>query len=115
MSVKFTTIDENSAGQRLDNFLIKFIKGVPKSHLYRVIRKGEVRVNKGRKKAEYKLKIGDIVRIPPIRVSEQKDNFIPSKFLENILKEVIFEDEFFIAINKPSGIPVHGGSGINFV
>lgn len=114
MSVKFTTIDENSAGQRLDNFLIKFIKGVPKSHLYRVIRKGEVRVNKGRKKAEYKLKIGDIVRIPPIRVSEQKDNFIPGKFLENILKEVVFEDEFFIAINKPSGIPVHGGSGINF-
>ncbi|KAA0446910.1 MAG: 23S rRNA pseudouridine(955/2504/2580) synthase, partial [Candidatus Thioglobus sp.] len=70
MSVSFKTIDEFSTGQRLDNYLLKHLKGVPKSHIYRIIRKGEVRVNKGRKKAEYKLISGDLVRIPPIRISE---------------------------------------------
>ncbi len=70
MSVSFQTVDEFAEGQRLDNYLLKHLKGVPKSHIYRVIRKGEVRVNKGRKKAEYKLQLDDVVRIPPIRVSE---------------------------------------------
>ena len=72
MAVSFQTVDEFSTGQRLDNFLLKILKGVPKSHIYRVIRKGEVRVNKGRKKADYKLQLDDVVRIPPIIVSEKK-------------------------------------------
>ncbi|VVM22745.1 Ribosomal large subunit pseudouridine synthase C (EC [uncultured Gammaproteobacteria bacterium] len=72
MSVQFKTVDEFAVGQRLDNYLLKHLKGVPKSHIYRVIRKGEVRVNKGRKKADYKLQIDDVVRIPPIRVAESK-------------------------------------------
>jgi 23S rRNA pseudouridine955/2504/2580 synthase len=110
--VKFVTIDENSDNQRLDNFLLKTLKGVPKSKVYNIIRKGEVRVNKGRKKAEYKLQIGDIVRIPPVRVSE-KTTTKTNNNLTNIIKNnIIFEDDALLVINKPSGTAVHSGSGI---
>jgi 23S rRNA pseudouridine955/2504/2580 synthase len=113
MTIIFKTVDEFSQGQRLDNYLIKNLKGVPKSHIYRVIRKGEVRVNKGRKKAEYKLQIDDIVRIPPIRVSKSTDIPTSEKLKQLLQESILFEDSGMIIINKPSGLAVHGGSGIN--
>lgn len=113
MSVRFQTVDEAADGQRLDNYLLKHLKGVPKSHIYRVIRKGEVRVNKGRKKAQYKLKDGDVVRIPPIRTASQKPISASNQLTDTLKKSIIFEDDGLIALNKPSGIAVHGGSGIS--
>ena len=113
MSVSFRTVDEFSEGQRLDNYLLKHLKGVPKSHIYRVIRKGEVRVNKGRKKAEYKLCIDDVVRIPPIRVSES-GHVEASDNLKQLLQDaILYEDKGLIIINKPSGLAVHSGSGVS--
>lgn len=114
--VQFVDIDETYAGQRIDNFLITKLKGVPKSAVYRIIRKGEVRVNKGRIKQTYKLKIGDVVRVPPIRVSEDKEPKISSKMqqVQDIEKSIIYEDKTLLVINKPSGIAVHGGSGLSF-
>ncbi len=113
MSVQFKTVDEFSQDQRLDNFLLKNLKGVPKSHIYRIIRKGEVRVNKGRKKAAYKLQLFDVVRIPPVRVA-QTDTVQPSQNLRELLKNaVIFEDDALLILNKPSGIAVHSGSGVS--
>ena len=113
MSVSFQTVDEFSAGQRLDNFLLKHLKGVPKSHIYRVIRKGEVRVNKGRKKAEYKLQLNDIVRVPPVRVSESKPTKVSESLKKLLTASVLYEDKGLLVINKPSGLAVHGGSGID--
>ncbi|MDP2562220.1 23S rRNA pseudouridine(955/2504/2580) synthase RluC [Psychrobium sp. 1_MG-2023] len=113
--VQFVTIDDNHAGQRIDNFLVTFLKGVPKSRVYRILRKGEVRVNKKRIKPVYRLADGDIVRIPPIHVSEEKA--LPNAKLEKIAsleKHIIFEDKYLMVINKPSGIAVHGGSGLKF-
>ena len=103
-------IDEGSEGQRLDNFLLKLLKGVPKTHVYRVIRSGEVRVNKGRADADTRLALGDEVRIPPVRVAEKLDArpAPPREFA------VVFEDEHLIAIDKPAGVAVHGGSGVSF-
>ena len=113
-TVTFHNVDREYAGQRLDNFLIRLLKGVPKSRIYRLLRKGEVRVNKGRAKPEMRLNEGDSVRIAPIRVSQQ-NNEAPSSHLRNRLKHsIIFEDDGFIIINKPSGIAVHGGSGVSF-
>ena len=113
MAVKFQTIDEAAQGQRLDNYLLKHLKGVPKSHIYRVVRKGEVRVNKGRKKADYKLKLGDVVRIPPIRVAERVPTKVSHSLNELLQQSILFEDKGLLVINKPSGLAVHGGSGIN--
>lgn len=113
MSVSFQTVDEFSAGQRLDNFLLKHLKGVPRSHIYRVIRKGEVRVNKGRKKAEYKLQLNDIVRVPPMRVSESKPTKVSESLKKLLTDSVLYEDKGLLVINKPSGLAVHGGSGID--
>lgn len=113
--VQFVTIDADLAGQRIDNFLRTQLKGVPKSMIYRILRKGEVRVNKGRVKPEYKLAANDIVRIPPVRVSEGAP--APSPKLDKIAaleSQILFEDERLIVINKPSGIAVHGGSGLSF-
>ncbi|MDH3326220.1 MAG: 23S rRNA pseudouridine(955/2504/2580) synthase RluC [Gammaproteobacteria bacterium] len=113
-AVQLVTIDEAYAGQRIDNYLITFLKGVPKSHIYRILRKGEVRVNKGRIKQTYKLKVGDIVRVPPIRVSEAKN--VPETLppaLARLKDSIIYEDKDLIVLNKPAGIAVHGGSGIN--
>ena len=102
-------IDEASEGQRLDNFLVKLLKGVPKTHVYRVIRSGEVRVNKGRAGADTRLVLGDEVRIPPVRVAERSEAPAapPREF------PVVYEDEFLIAIDKPAGVAVHGGSGVS--
>lgn len=113
-TVTFHNVDREYAGQRLDNFLIRLLKGVPKSRIYRLLRKGEVRVNKGRAKPEMRLNEGDSVRIAPIRVSQQ-NNEVSGGHLRNRLKQsIIFEDDGFIVINKPSGIAVHGGSGVSF-
>ncbi|MDO6535458.1 23S rRNA pseudouridine(955/2504/2580) synthase RluC [Alteromonas stellipolaris] len=114
-SVRFVTVEPDLAGQRVDNFLRTQLKGVPKSMIYRILRKGEVRVNKGRVKPEYKLVADDVVRIPPVRVSEGTPG--PSPKLDKIAaleSQILFEDERIIVINKPSGIAVHGGSGLSF-
>lgn len=114
-SVKLVQISEQQAGQRLDNFLFTQLKGVPKGHVYKVIRRGEVRVNKGRVKNVYKLKSGDVVRIPPIRqASETEEVTLPAGFLQTIEQQIIYEDKGLLVINKPSGVAVHGGSGLNF-
>lgn len=112
--VQWLTVDEGFDGQRLDNFLIRELKGVPKSHIYRLLRKGEVRVNKGRKRAEYRLKTGDQLRLPPIRLASAKTPAKPGEGLQQLLSESVFyEDDGMLVINKPSGLAVHGGSGIN--
>ena len=115
-SVKMLTISEDEAGQRIDNYLLAKLKGVPKSLIYRILRKGEVRVNKGRIKPEYKLQNGDVVRVPPVRVSE-KNTALISKNLNKVASlesHIIFEDDCLLVLNKPSGTAVHGGSGLNF-
>jgi len=112
--VRFVEVSDAHAGQRIDNFLLRHLKGVPKSRIYRILRKGEVRVNKSRVKAEYRLCDGDIVRIPPVRVADAKPALSVSRSLEQLLSEaVVFEDDRLLIINKPSGLAVHGGSGIN--
>ncbi len=112
VSSRLVTVDEFSIGQRLDNYLLKKLKGVPRPHIYRIIRKGEVRVNKGRKKAEYKLQLNDVVRIPPIRLATEKSIRYSSSFIDLINKSTLYEDEGLLIINKQSGIAVHSGSGI---
>jgi len=112
VSSRLVTVDEFSIGQRLDNYLLKKLKGVPRPHIYRIIRKGEVRVNKGRKKAEYKLQLNDVVRIPPIRLAIEKSIRYSSSFIDLINKSTLYEDEGLLIINKQSGIAVHSGSGI---
>ena len=111
--VRSVLVDEESAGQRLDNFLIRHLKGVPKTHVYRIIRSGEVRVNKGRASADTRVEAGDVVRVPPVRVSEQaelkKDKPAPAREFP-----ILFEDEHLIALDKPAGVAVHGGSGVSF-
>ncbi len=116
VKVQFVEIDEGNEGQRIDNFLVTKLKGVPKSMIYRIVRKGEVRVNKKRIKPEYKLQHGDLVRIPPVRVS-QKETEAPSPKLDRVAvleQRIVYEDKHLIALNKPSGIAVHGGSGVNY-
>ena len=102
-------IDEASEGQRLDNFLVKLLKGVPKTHVYRVIRSGEVRVNKGRAGADTRLAMGDEVRIPPVRVADRSE--VPAAPAREF--PVVYEDDFLLAIDKPAGVAVHGGSGVS--
>ncbi len=108
-SVTRQAVAEDEAGQRIDNYLFSRLKGVPKSHVYRILRSGEVRVNSKRVDATYRLKSGDLLRIPPIRMEEKKQRVLP-KFEIPIL----FEDDFLIALDKPEGIAVHGGSGVSF-
>lgn len=113
-AVQFVTIDEDQSGQRIDNYLLARLKGVPKSRVYRLLRKGEVRVNKSRVKPEYRLEAGDLLRLPPVRVAEREPKAGPGQGLQKLLQEsILFEDKYLIVINKPSGIAVHGGSGIN--
>jgi 23S rRNA pseudouridine955/2504/2580 synthase len=102
-------VGEEAAAQRIDNYLLRILKGVPKSHVYRVLRSGEVRVNSGRVKPEYRLKAGDKIRVPPIRISEKKPSTPKPLGLP-----VVHEDEALIVIDKPSGVAVHGGSGVSF-
>ena len=113
-SVQFIEITNSNAGQRLDNFLLSLEKGVPKSRIYRALRKGEVRVNKCRKKQTYKLQLGDTVRIPPLRVTEKTISSTVSDFLRQQLTEsILHEDDDLLILNKPSGLAVHAGSGID--
>jgi 23S rRNA pseudouridine955/2504/2580 synthase len=114
------SVDEASAGQRLDNFLIRYLKGVPKTHVYRIIRSGEVRVNKGRASADTRLLAGDMVRLPPVRLSEKIE--VKAKAmaaglgLTSTFKSlpVLYEDDCLLVIDKPAGVAVHGGSGVSF-
>jgi 23S rRNA pseudouridine955/2504/2580 synthase len=109
-AVRRVTVDEGSAGQRLDNFLLRELKGVPKTHVYRVIRAGEVRVNKGRAHADTRLEMGDEVRIPPVRLPERSvQPEAPAREFP-----VVFEDEHLLVIDKPAGVAVHGGSGVSY-
>ena len=115
--VQIIAINDSHAGQRVDNFLLSKLKGVPKSRIYRLLRKGEVRVNKGRIKPYHKLLLGDKVRIPPIRTaaSESKKIFTPNpQFVSLLENSVVYENGHLLVINKPSGLAVHGGSGISF-
>ncbi len=114
--VQFVTIDDDEAGQRVDNFLLARLKGVPKSMIYRIVRKGEVRVNKGRIKPEYKLSAGDVVRIPPVRVAERQAVQVSAKLDKVAALDdcVLYEDDHILVINKPAGTAVHGGSGLSF-
>lgn len=113
-SVSQIIINEGQAGQRIDNFLVKHLKGVPKSHIYRLLRSGQVRVNSGRKKPHYKLQSGDTLRLPPVRVSENQSIPVPESVIQLLKSTIIFENDDIIAINKPSGIAVHKGSGLSF-
>ncbi len=116
-SVKIVTVDAESAGQRLDNFLLRHLKGVPKSHVYRIIRSGEVRVNKGRVSADARVAEGDLVRVPPVRVSERAVEKAEAQAAgQTPAREfpVLFEDEAVLAVDKPAGVAVHGGSGVSF-
>ena len=108
-AVSWIDVDESGEGQRLDNFLLARLKGVPKSHVYRIVRSGEVRVNSGRAAASHRLALGDRIRIPPIRVAEREAGDAPASALE---LPVLFEDDFVLAVDKPAGLAVHGGSGI---
>ncbi|WP_036228865.1 23S rRNA pseudouridine(955/2504/2580) synthase RluC [Marinobacterium jannaschii] len=113
-SVRFVEISHDLEGQRIDNFLRNELKGVPKSLIYRILRKGEIRVNKKRVKPEYRLQGGDLVRIPPVRVAERDAPPPVSQGLtESLEKAILFENNDLIIVNKPSGLAVHGGSGIS--
>ena len=109
-SVTWLEVGEEAEGQRIDNFLLRIAKGVPKSHIYRIVRSGEVRVNKGRVAAEYRLRVGDKVRVPPLRTAERPSQ--PAVPARNF--EIAWEDEALIVIDKPAGVAVHGGSGVSF-
>jgi len=112
--VQLVEINDENCDQRLDNFLIARLKGVPKSRIYRIVRKGEVRVNKGRVDVKYRLAAGDIVRIPPVRVAEKtEETFVGQSLKDALQKNILFEDDAFLVLNKPAGFAVHGGSGIN--
>lgn len=113
-TVRLVEIDEGHAGQRIDNFLIGQLKGVPKTHIYRLVRKGEVRVNKGRCQPDYRLQSGDVVRIPPVRQrAEAKPITGSASRFEWLETRILFEDDAFLAIDKPAGLAAHGGSGIS--
>ncbi len=130
-SATWVTVDEDYGGQRLDNFLIRHLKGVPKTHVYRIIRSGEVRVNKGRAQADTRVESGDVVRLPPVRTSERAEQKAQAMAAaQEVVRHgasstvggyapaaefpVLFEDDFLLAIDKPAGVAVHGGSGVSF-
>ncbi|BBP43819.1 23S rRNA pseudouridine(955/2504/2580) synthase RluC [Thiosulfativibrio zosterae] len=112
MSVQYVEASSEDEGQRLDNFLMRHLRKAPKSLIYRIIRKGEVRINKGRVKPDTRIKAGDIVRIPPVTVPEKLEVTPSDSLLEVLEASILFEDNDIIAFNKPSGLAVHGGSGI---
>jgi 23S rRNA pseudouridine955/2504/2580 synthase len=114
-AVTWLTVGEDSAGQRVDNFLTRILKGVPKSHVYRIVRSGEVRVNKGRVGADTRLAEGDVVRIPPVRIAapEARASVPRARARVAAALQVLFEDDALIAIDKPAGLAVHGGSGVS--
>ncbi len=112
--VQHIRITRDEAGQRIDNFLMRRLKGVPKSHIYRILRKGEVRVNKKRIKPEYKLIADDEMRLPPVRYSEHRKRCPPDTVLKRVESRIIYEDDRVMVLNKPSGLAVHAGSGVNY-
>ena len=112
-AVRIVEVDAESDGQRIDNFIAKFLKGVPKSRIYRCLRKGEVRVNGGRVKPSSKLVAGDKVRIPPIRISQTETPTASSGLLDKLYNSIVYEDDRMLVVNKPCGLAVHGGSGIS--
>jgi 23S rRNA pseudouridine955/2504/2580 synthase len=107
--VRLITISEEESGQRIDNFLLRICKGVPKSHIYRVLRSGEVRVNKGRIDQTYRLEEGDVVRVPPVRMAEKPTHAVPGNEFK-----ILLEDNHLLVIDKPAGVAVHGGSGVSY-
>jgi 23S rRNA pseudouridine955/2504/2580 synthase len=114
-SVSMQEITEHQHGQRIDNYLFRLLKGVPKSRVYRIMRKGEVRVNKSRVKPDYKLQKGDVLRIPPIRIAQtSQGRLVIPGWVQSAIERPIFEDEVLVVINKPPGLAVHGGSGVEF-
>ncbi len=113
-AVRWMDISAEQAGQRIDNFLLRVLKGVPKSRVYRLLRKGEVRVNKGRIRPEYRLQSGDRVRIPPLRVARVGDVAVAGAAPGALAKGILYEDDRLLVLNKPAGMAVHGGSGLDF-
>jgi len=112
-SVTLLTVDESGEGQRIDNFLARQLKGVPKSHIYRILRSGEVRVNRGRVEATHRLQIGEVVRIPPVRTAAPEKTAGSAPVAARLAGAVIYEDDAMLALDKPAGMAVHGGSGIS--
>ena len=111
--VQYREVDATHAGQRLDNFLISSLKGVPKSHIYRILRTGEVRINRGRRAADYRLRAGDLIRIPPLRLPVNtiaRDRTVPGA--GSLEAHILYEDDDFVVVDKPSGLAVHGGTGV---
>ncbi len=113
-TVQWVDIEAGQAGQRIDNFLLRVLKGVPKSRIYRLLRKGEVRVNRGRIRADYRLKAGDQVRIPPVRVTEPRASNPAQGAIDTLARSILYEDERLLVLDKPSGMAVHGGSGLSY-
>lgn len=112
--VQLLDVPPELAGQRIDNFLIARLKGAPKTLIYRILRKGEVRVNKGRIKPDYRLQAGDQVRVPPLRLAERDEPApLAQGLLERMEAAIVYEDKALIVVNKPAGIAVHGGSGVS--
>ncbi|EIW89984.1 23S rRNA pseudouridylate synthase [Alishewanella agri BL06] len=115
LPVQMIEIEDDFIGQRIDNFLIARLRGVPKSVIYRVLRKGEVRVNKKRIKPDYKLEQGDVVRVPPLTVASEPDAVsVKLSLVKDLEQHILYEDKDLIVLNKPSGMAVHGGSGLQF-
>ncbi len=112
---RLVTVDERGDGQRIDNFLLRELKGAPRALVYRLLRRGEVRVNKGRVKANRRLAVGDVVRIPPLRLEPERVSGRPPRgLLSQVESAVLFQDRNLLVLNKPSGLAVHGGSGLSF-
>ncbi|MBL1433606.1 MAG: 23S rRNA pseudouridine(955/2504/2580) synthase RluC [Gammaproteobacteria bacterium] len=112
--VRWVVIEEEYAGQRIDNFLLAQLKGLPRSRIYSMVRKGEVRVNKGRIKVSYRIAAGDSIRIPPVRVAERAEPVVPSRLINELEAAILYEDDRLLILNKPSGVAVHGGSGLSW-
>ena len=113
-AVNWLAVGDDGAGQRIDNYLVKVLKGVPKSHIYRILRSGEVRVNKRRVGPDTRLCAGDRLRVPPIRAAARRGSPVRRRMSRVALPPILFEDDALIALNKPAGLAVHGGSGISF-
>lgn len=112
-SVRQLITSEDEAGQRIDNYLLRILKGVPRTHIYKIIRTGQVRVNKKRIKPVYKIKPGDTIRVPPVRLNTSKTTTPTPDFLAFIKNAILFEDDLILVLNKPAGLAVHGGSGVS--
>ncbi len=113
--VQYLTIAPEHAGQRIDNFLMAFLKGVPREYVYRILRSGEVRVNKGRAKPVYRVQVGDVVRIPPVRLPQPGEVPKPTAGALAVLEQaIVYQDKFLLVLNKPAGMAVHGGSGLHY-